>query len=80
VSRYFQSDASAEKVPSLESFVIDLVIALVKNTVFWNVMLFSVIDSTSVFEEPVAPIFNAEDEGTGFLQDVDTCIPKFMMS
>jgi hypothetical protein len=37
-----------------------------------------VVDSTSVFEEPVAPIFSAEDEGTGFLQDVDTRVPKFI--
>ena len=42
-------------------------------------MLCSVVDSTSVFEESVAPIFSAEDEGIGFLQDVDTCVPKFMM-
>jgi len=52
----------------------------VKNTVFWNVMVCSVVNSTSVFEEPVAPIFSAEDEGSGFLQDVDTCARKFMMS
>jgi hypothetical protein len=72
------SHASEDKTPSLESFVIVLVIALVKNTVFWNVMPCSVVDS--VFEEPVAPIFSAEDEGVGFLQDVDTCVAKFMMS
>jgi hypothetical protein len=51
----------------------------VKNTVFWNVIICSVVDSTSVFEEPVAPIFSEEDEGIGFLQDVDICVPEFMM-
>jgi len=43
-------------------------------------MLCSVVDSTSVFEEPVAAIFSAEDEGIGFLQGVDTCVPEFMVS
>jgi len=43
-------------------------------------MLCNVVDSTSVFEEPVASMFSAEDEGVSFLQDVDTCVPKFMMS
>jgi hypothetical protein len=45
---------------------------MVKNTVFWNVILCSVVDSTRVFEEPVATIFSAEDEVIGFLQYVDT--------
>jgi hypothetical protein len=53
---------------------------MVKNTKFWVVMPCSVVNSTSVFEKPVAPVFSAEDEGIRFLQDVDTCLPKFMMS
>jgi len=38
------------------------------------------VDSTNVFEEPVASMFSTEDEGVRFLQDVDTCVPQFMMS
>lgn len=40
----------------------------------------SVVDSTCVFEKPVVPVFSAEDEGIRFMQDVDTCLPKFIMS
>lgn len=43
-------------------------------------MLCNVVNSTSVFEEPFASIFSAEDEGVRFLQDVDTCVPKLVMS